>query len=196
MNFFGDAETKHHDPMTLQDEELLRQSLKDPNLFSLIVDRYQDAFFRAALRVVRNKEEAEDIVQEAFTKIYLNASKFQKQEGATFKSWGYKIVLNTAFTHYRKAEKHRQNGIEFEDPQLVEQVLSIAAEEAPLSKQIVAEAMQEVPEDLREILTMHYLDDRPYTEIAKKYNTTIAAVKMKLFRARKVFKKIVETQEA
>lgn len=187
------AENEYTDSVSaLQDEELLRDSLKNPQLFSFIVDRYQEAFLRAALRVVRSKEEAEDIVQEAFTKIYMNAPKFQKQEGASFKSWGYKIVLNTAFTHYRKMQKHKDNGVEFEDPMLVEQVLAIAANETPLSKHIVAEAMEELPQDLRTILTTHYLEDRPYKEIAKKNKTTVSAIKMKLFRARQAFKKVVE----
>lgn len=200
MEFFGKEGIRNKDseipnPEALQDEELLRVSTENPALFSLVVDRYQEPFFRAALRVVKQKEEAEDIVQEAFTKIYMNAHKFQKQEGASFKSWGYKIVLNTAFTHYRKLQKFRDNGIEFEDPFLVEQVISSAVDEMPISKHVVADALAELPDDLRAILTAHYLEDLPYKEIARRNKTTVSAIKMKLFRARQAFKKVVEVQE-
>jgi len=63
------------------DEELLKVSLSHPSLFALLVRKYQEPFLRKAQGIVREREEAEDIVQEAFTKIYLNAGKFKKQEG-------------------------------------------------------------------------------------------------------------------
>jgi RNA polymerase sigma-70 factor (ECF subfamily) len=197
MEFFGRNEQNDFESSSetaRADEELLKLSLEDPRYFSMIVDKYQDAFFRAAVRVVKQKEEAEDIVQEAFTKIYMNAPKFQKQEGASFKSWGYKIVLNTAFTHYQKAKRHMENGVEFDDPLHMEQVLSIEAERTPIAKEIVMEAIKELPDDLRGILTMHYLEDLSYKQIAEKNNLTIPAIKMKLFRARGAFKKVVESQ--
>ena len=88
------------------DEEVLELSIEQPNLFAVLIDRYQEAFLRKAGSVIRNKEDAEDIVQETFTKIYLYAAKFQVQEGASFKSWGYKILMNTSFTHYKKRKRH------------------------------------------------------------------------------------------
>ena len=191
-----DANDNNGNAEALQDEELLSESLKNPSLFGVLVERYQDAFIRAAGRVVNQKEEAEDIVQEAFTKIYLNAGKFQKQEGASFKSWAYKIVLNTAFTHYRKLQKHRERGVEFEDPFIVEQVLASQVEEIPIDRHVIMAAMEELPQDLRSLLTMHYLDDLAYKDIAKKNKTTVSAIKMKLFRARAAFKKVLEAHEA
>ena len=62
----------------LEDEKILRLSLKDPSQFSVLIDRYQAPFLKAALGVVRNRQEAEDIVQETFTKIYLNAKDYKK----------------------------------------------------------------------------------------------------------------------
>ncbi len=196
MEFFLERDQDAIQTALQKDEEILRLSQEDPNAFGMLVERYQDAFLRAALRVVKQKEEAEDIVQEAFTKIYMNAGKFQKQEGASFKSWAYKIVLNTAFTHYRKAQKHRDNGVEFEDPVVLEQVLATSSnQEVPVSKQIVREVLKELPDDLREILSKHYLEDLAYTEIAKREKKTVSAIKMKLFRARAAFKKVAEQDE-
>jgi len=89
----------------LQDEEVLARSLKHPSLFALLVRKYEAPFLRKAESIIRSRETAEDIVQETFTKIYLNASKFKKQEGASFSSWGYRILINTALTHYARAKR-------------------------------------------------------------------------------------------
>ena len=101
------------------DEEILALSIEQPHLFAVLIDRYQSAFLRKAGTVIRGKEDAEDIVQETFTKIYLYAGKFQVQEGASFKSWGYKILMNTSFTHYKK-KKRRIGATADLDPEFYE----------------------------------------------------------------------------
>src|SRR3989338_6347111 len=86
-------------------EQILEKAINNPALFGILVDRYQGAFLGKARNIVRSQEEAEDIVQESFTKIYLNAGKFQKLPGIEFKSWAWRILVNTALTHYRKIKK-------------------------------------------------------------------------------------------
>src|SRR3989344_360483 len=89
----------------MADDEILRKSIDNPALFGAIIDRYQAAFIGKAQGIVRSQEEAEDITQEAFTKIYLYAGKFQKLPGIEFKSWAWRILVNTALTHYRKLKR-------------------------------------------------------------------------------------------
>ena len=100
-NYLGGEERLN----TMEDEKVLVASLSHPSLFAVLVRKYEEPFLRKAMGIVRSPEEAEDIVQEAFTKIYLNASKFKKQEGASFSSWGYRILINTALTHYQKRKR-------------------------------------------------------------------------------------------
>ena len=69
-------------PEILKDEEILRASLDEPAIFEILVQRYQEPLLRAAMRVVRGREEAEDIVQEAFVKMYKNADRFHKSSFA------------------------------------------------------------------------------------------------------------------
>src|SRR3990167_8814815 len=107
LNLEEPENTSHED---LSDEDILRISLKNPEVFKTLLDRYQKLFLRKASSIILSKVDAEDIVQETFTKIYLNAGKFKKQEGASFKSWGYRILINTALTHY--AKRKRENGRE------------------------------------------------------------------------------------
>ena len=93
-----------------KDEEILAASLNKPALFKILVDRYQEAFIRKATGILRNHEEAEDIVQETFVKIYFHGKKFKKLQGIEFKSWAYKILVNTAISRYRKISKKWQGG--------------------------------------------------------------------------------------
>src|SRR5580704_14628809 len=97
------------------DEEILALSAAHPSLFALIVRKYEEAFLRKARSIVREEEAAEDVVQEAFTKIYLNAAKFQKQEGAQFSSWAYRILINTALTHYAKLKRAGRLSVELDE---------------------------------------------------------------------------------
>src|SRR3990167_10895770 len=69
-------------PVDGKDEEILALSIRQPSLFALLVRKYEEPFMRKALSIVRQREAAEDVVQEAFAKIYLNAHKFKKQDGA------------------------------------------------------------------------------------------------------------------
>ena len=99
----------------MSDEQVLAASLSHPSLFALLVRKYEEPFLRKAMSIVHEREEAEDIVQEAFTKIYLNAGKFKTAEGARFSSWGYRILINTALTHYQKRKREGGRVVELDE---------------------------------------------------------------------------------
>jgi len=175
----------------MKDEDILRASQREPAMFEMLVERYQEPLLRAALRVVRGREEAEDIVQEAFVKIYKNAGKFEKYEGIEFKSWAYKITINTAITHYRRLKRG-----EFltDDPAVFEEIdeeppdarYSFAAD----ARAAVAGALGKMPSHLQSVLRRYYLEDKSYRMIAEEEKISIPTLKMRLFRAKKLFKKI------
>ncbi|MFY9462825.1 MAG: sigma-70 family RNA polymerase sigma factor [Candidatus Sungiibacteriota bacterium] len=177
--------------LEMKDEDILRASQHEPAMFEMLVERYQEPLLRAAMRVVRNRDEAEDIVQEAFVKIYKNAGKFEKYEGIEFKSWAYKIAINTAITHYRKLKRG-----EFltDDPAVFEAIdeespevrYSFAAD----AKSAVARALEKMPSHLQSVLRRYYLEDKSYRVIAEEENISIPTLKMRLFRAKKLFRKI------
>ena len=182
--------------MTLQkkDEEVLALSIKEPSEFELLVDRYQDAFLRAATKIVHQKEDAEDVVQDAFVKIYMNAGRFKKVEGASFKSWGYKIVINTALTRYQKLKK-TWGAVEYLDSMLYKGFDVMQSDKVELeadAKIIVTKLLAEMPENLREVLKKYYLEDKSQKNIASEEGVSLGTVKMRVFRAKKEFKKVVE----
>ncbi|MBI4134886.1 MAG: sigma-70 family RNA polymerase sigma factor [Candidatus Sungbacteria bacterium] len=177
-------------PEELKDEVLLRAAVENPSLFEILVRRYQEAFLRAAMRVVRRREDAEDIVQEAFVKMYRNAHRFEKRDDVEFKSWAYRIVLNTAFTHYQRLKRQSIR----EDYEGDEMLRTVVSEHDDLKRSselkiLIEQVLADLPEDLARVLRRHYLEDKAYEAIAATEHATVASIKMRLYRARQAFKK-------
>lgn len=180
----------------IPDEMVLSTSQEQPALFELLVDRYSAPFLRLAQRVVRERTEAEDVVQEAFVKIYRYAKRFQPGRDRKFSSWAYKIVLNTAITHYHKMRKREwllpDPATSGGDPTADE--ARVRFKEAVLEREtgeVVKAVLEMMPQDLRGLLSAYYLEDKSYTTIAGENDITLGALKMKLFRARKLFRKLL-----
>lgn len=174
-----------------KDEEILALSIKQPSLFAMIVDRYEEAFLRKAMRIIHKQEEAEDIVQEAFTRIYMNAARFAPQEGATFKSWAYKILLNVTFTHYQKLKKGVVNTVEL-DPEFYEVLPDLQSKdfEKESLRDYVASILSRIPDNLGDVLKRYFIDGVPQKEIAEEEGVSVGAIKTRICRAKKEFKKV------
>src|SRR3989344_5854140 len=176
------------------DEELLALSVVHPSLFALLVRKYEDAFLRKALSIVRERAAAEDVVQEAFTKIYLNAKKFKVMEGAQFSSWGYRIVINTALTHY--ARRKRRSGAEFG---LDEEIWALIPDrnlrqfEKTVLLDEVASVLSRMPATFARALSLFFIEGKTQEEIAQQEGMSVGAVKTRVHRAKKEFKRIYET---
>jgi RNA polymerase sigma-70 factor, ECF subfamily len=99
---------------TLTDAEVLARSQAEPELFAILVRRYEAALLRRAKAVVFSPEDAEEVVQDAFTKMYLYADKYHAQEGATFSSWAYTILNRVAYTKYKMRSIERGRRAELE----------------------------------------------------------------------------------
>lgn len=174
----------------LDDKSVLELSFSNPRAFEAIVDRYQDGFLRTAHRIVRSREEAEDVVQEAFVKIYFRGETFKDKKGATFQSWAYRILLNVAYTHYRKSRRREVPLEEFFDVILYQQSVAISREEMEdlNRRETVAKALNHLPQDLAEILRLHYFEGYSYKDISFETGLTVSALKTRLWRARKQFR--------
>ena len=181
----------------MPDEELLAASIKQPSLFALLVRKYEAAFLRKAMSIVHDEHAAEDIVQEAFTKIYINAGKFQKQEGASFSSWGYRILINTALTHYAKRKRAGLANV-----QLDEEIWALIPDknlrqfERTELTDLVASVLTRMPDALSRALSGFLIDGKSQEELAEQEGLSVGAIKTRVHRAKKEFKKIYETLDA
>ena len=174
-----------------KDENILIASLAQPSLFSKLVTKYEAPFLRKALSIIHDEFEAEDIVQEAFVKIYLNAKKFKVMEGAQFSSWGYRILINTALTHY--AKKKRQGMMRADlDPEILELFPDKSVEEFG-HKEIsdeVASVLVRMPPLFARALTAFFIEGKPQEEIAKEEGISVGAIKTRVHRAKREFERL------
>jgi RNA polymerase sigma-70 factor, ECF subfamily len=172
------------------DNEILALSVNHPSAFAIIVDRYQKEFLRKVIYILKNKEEAEDIVQDAFIKIYMNASKFKLQEGATFKSWGYKILLNTCYTFCKKKKREQQ----FRD--YIELDADLVFVESEFEKKFeidqIVSVISKLPVALARMLSYVIFEGKTYSDIAKIENISQGAVRTRIHRAKNEFEKALE----
>lgn len=173
----------------LTDEEILYRSQAQPWLFAVLLDRYQEPFMRKARLILRNELDAEEIVQDAFVKIYKNADKFQPQEGAKFSSWAYRILMNTAFTRYQKLVKEGQRFMNM-DPEfealIGERALHSGFEE---KKDAVERVLVRLPEHFVFVLKLHYLERWSHQDIANQTGETVGTIKARIHRAKAAFRK-------
>lgn len=173
----------------LPDEDVLARSQAQPWLFGVLVDRYQDAFLRKAKSVVRDPLDAEEVVQDAFTKIYVNAHKFQPQEGARFSSWAYKILMNTAFTRYQKKVKENQRKTNI-DPEYEHLVADTTEGRVIHERQdALGRVLERLPEHFTYVLRLHYIERWSHKDIAGETGETVGTVKARIHRAKAAFRK-------
>lgn len=181
-------------PEGIPDEELLRESRRNPELFREIVARYEAPFLRKARSILRSPEDAEEIVQDAFTRIYLYADRYEKQEGATFSSWGYMILTRLAFTRYQKLKKHGARHQEL-DPEQYERMPDTETFLDRLSvENEVLFALARLPEAAARVLKLQFLEGKTQEEIATIEGSTVPAIKTRVHRAKRQLRSILEDQ--
>ncbi|MBA3789236.1 RNA polymerase sigma factor [Patescibacteria group bacterium] len=171
------------------DEEVLHASRQDPDAFGVLVERYEEAFLRKARSILRTHEDAEEVVQDTFTRIYLYADRYQPQEGAVFTSWAYAILIRLAFTRYQKMKKQRGRTYDLE-PEAYERLPdeSEFLEDLTIRDEVLM-AFSKIPETASRILRLQFIEGKSQEEIAAVEGTSVSAVKTRVHRAKKLFKK-------
>jgi RNA polymerase sigma-70 factor (ECF subfamily) len=187
MGFFSMSETPKT-PSEYSDVELLALARTKPWLFATLVGRYKDPFLRRAERIIHNPADAEEIVQDTFTKIYLHSDSFVIQEGAQFSSWAYRILLNTAFTYYKKRVKEGKR-FSILDPEfealVADQSTSVSQRE---SEDSVARVLAALPSHFAQVLRLHYLERWSHQAIADETGDSVGAIKVRIHRAKAAYR--------
>jgi RNA polymerase sigma-70 factor, ECF subfamily len=177
------------DMSNLADEDILMRSKVEPWLFAVLLERYQDAFMRKARSIVRNEQDAEEVVQDAFTKVYMYAHKFEVRDGAKFSSWAYRILMNTAFTRYQKMIKEGKRVVNI-DPEFEEffgeRSLHSGFEE---KKDAIVRILEKLPGHFTYVLRLHYLERWSHADIAEVTGESVGTVKARIHRAKEAFRK-------
>lgn len=179
----------------LSDEEVLARSQGQPWLFVVLVERYQDPFMRKAIGILHNQLDAEEVVQDAFTKIYINAHTFMPQEGAKFSSWAYRILMNTAFTRYQKKMKEGERFVNI-DPEFESFIKDQSESKGEVERRDgVLRVLERLPEHFAFVLRLHYLERWSHQDIAKETGEKVGTIKARIHRAKAAFRKETSAEE-
>lgn len=183
------------DLSVLTDAEVLAHAQERPELFAELVRRYETPLLRRARTILKSPEDAEEAVQDAFTKMYLYADKYHPQEGASFSSWAYTILNRVAYTKYRAQSIERGKRAELL-PEHYESLPDAHAEfleDLSIRNEVIA-ALAKLPETAAKILRLQFIEGKNQKEIADAEHLSIPAVKTRIHRAKKLFKRAYDEQ--
>ena len=152
------------------------------NYFSYIVEKYKDMVFSIALKVLRNREDAEEMAQESFIKAYKSLHTFKGT--AKFSTWLYRITYNNCISEVRKKKVYFTST---DDVQIQDETEEIDLDGIPEENraQAIKKAMEKLPEDEYTLVLLYYFEEQSVEDIAKITKLSASNTKVKLHRARK-----------
>lgn len=172
----------------LPDEELVRRAqADDERAFGELVERYETKVYSLGMKMLRNPEDAEDVLQDTFLRAYRGLKSFKGN--STFSTWIYRITANSALMRLRKKQlptvsiedaDEREAPINIADwaPGPVEQLLN---EE---TRQAMNEAIESLPPEFGQVFVLRDVEGLSNAEVAEILDLSVAAVKSRLHRAR------------
>lgn len=167
----------------------------------MLIERYQGKVFNLLMRILRSRERAEEITQEAFLQAYLHLSSYKPQY--KFSSWVLKIAQNLAFNHLRK---HRLTLVSLDTDESGLRALRTASASGLVAKPQTWAEQQELKEILektyntlsskyRAAVVLRHQEGLSYKEIADILEIPVGTVKFRLHRAYKILKEKLERRE-
>ena len=188
------------------DEELmLRVQSGDTDCYDVLVERYKVRLFNYLLRLTSNRDDAEEIAQEAFVKAYIHAEKYKTI--AKFSTWLYTIATNLVRNRVRSRSRApmlislwtRGWGDGEEERQIEVPDAQRSPEEAINDRELsdlINSAIQKIPEKYRESFVLREINELSYEEIAAVTGLKLGTVRSRINRARNYFRQVVTPQVA
>jgi RNA polymerase sigma-70 factor (ECF subfamily) len=176
------------------DEELVKIVLENQSIFSYLMNRYKDKLLRYIRRISNvGPEEAEDILQNIFIKVYLNLNDFD--DSLKFSSWVYRIAHNEVIDNYRKRKARPQLlDADIKDSQIKElasgtNLLEELAQQE--LKQEISAAISQIDMKYQEIIVLKYLEEKDYQEISDIIKKPLGTVASRMNKAKAELKKVL-----
>ncbi len=175
----------------MEDKDIIEQVLGgDNDAFGLLVEKYQTKVYNLALRMSGNEDDAFDLAQESFVRAWRNLGGFQFE--SSFSTWLFRLTSNICLDFLRARKRRAAVSLTMTDDEDEETQLAVpdpgkTPEEAVIAAEdraLLTRAINELPADQRQILTLRAIDDLSYAEIAEILQLQEGTVKSRLSRAR------------
>jgi RNA polymerase sigma-70 factor (ECF subfamily) len=189
-------------PESLDDRQLVERAKHgEREAFASLVRRHQDRAFNLAYQMVRNREDALDVAQEAFTRAYTSLPTFKGD--ATFSTWLHRIVVNLAIDSLRR--RRRGGEATYDDarglPEEPEADLPAGEDpvtvlEAKQTRALLARGIEQLPPAQRAVVILREIEGMSYEEIAQAVGCNPGTVMSRLFYARRKLQQILKAHLA
>lgn len=168
------------------DQYYIENTLKgDSRAFASLVEKYKDFVFTIVIRIVKVREEAEEVAQDTFIKAYESLASYRGE--AKFSSWLYSIAYRKALDALRKNKKYKASelieDITEGDVETIDNALHYLEDQE--RKQAIQDCILKLPEPDAAIITFYYFEELSVREIAEVTKLTEDNIKVKLHRSRK-----------
>jgi RNA polymerase sigma-70 factor, ECF subfamily len=181
------------------DEELVARAIGgDETAYGKLVTRYSNYVYTIAVRIVGNESDAEDVAQEAFVRAYRALPRFRGD--SKFSSWLYRIAANRALTHLKR-RRRRVAAVDIgAGPHVEAEASQVDCRDSDRPDHAVMDsefrsrvraAVAELPEQYRVVVTLFYLEERSYKEVAETLGIPMGTLKTHLHRARFLLREIL-----
>jgi len=172
--------TEHSEKHILQ---LLQESNRFEEGFRLLVQQYQERLYWLVRKMVLNHEDANDVLQNVFIKVYRNIQRFEGK--SKLYTWLYRIATNETLTYLDKQKRHRIAAVEDEEGHLANTLKAddfFDGDEAQIKLQV---ALKQLPPKQQLVFSMRYYEELSYDEISKILETSVGALKASYHHAAK-----------
>nr|WP_051109267.1 RNA polymerase sigma factor SigW [Paenibacillus ginsengihumi] len=170
----------------------------DRAAFAELVELYNDKIYHLAYRMLRNRHEAEEIVQETFLRVYMNLDKYDEQQ--KFSTWIYRIGTNLCIDRLRKRKPNYSLDAEMSDGDGNDWYSTLPSEEdTPAEQLVLSETQQQIratidtlPDKYKAVVILRYLQDLSLQEISEALSMPVTTIKTRLHRGREFLRKKLE----
>jgi RNA polymerase sigma-70 factor (ECF subfamily) len=173
--------------MAYKDDSLYLEQIRNgnTNAYAMLINKHKTMAFNVALRITRNREDAEEVIQDAFLKVYYSLKDFEGK--SKFSTWLYKIVYNQAISKIRKKSIAQSDINEeiinnFTVGNISRDLNYLASED---QTKYINLALSKLPEEDSAIVTLFYLNESSIEEVSEITGLSESNVKVKLHRSRK-----------
>ncbi len=191
----------HASQSSIEDAHLVQRAVAgDEKAYEKLVNKYRNALYYHLLKLVKDREILEDLIQEVFAKAFSNIGSYNNDYA--FSTWLYRIATNHAIDYLRKK---KLKTLSLNEPiQMHEGEMAIdipdstyEADKAVMKRQrknILQVAINNLPEKYRAVIEMRHIEEKSYQEIAELLDLPLGTVKAHIFRARELLYKYLKDQ--